>query len=245
MAHIKGHTGTGFHQYEIEPSFFGRVMSQSAPAFNQYLQQTGVGGSTLDVNKAIEQGMLKAYRMPTPESFNAAARWSDPNTNISASSSQGFYSPAPTASDTARIFLNPIHHAGTLGHEGFHQLMSHEQLDERAPLSLLDKLDKSVFKGALPSWLGGGKYKTEKQYDKEFGMDRGVYAYSDITEGDQHPQFSQYHYDKYIEEPSLAGMPPSLRDSLSMASSGQIPYPMKIDRVDKQPSNFLEYLFSN
>ena len=230
MAHIKGHTGTGFHQYEIEPSFFGRVMSQSAPAFNQYLQQTGVGGSTLDVNKAIEQGMLKAYRMPTPESFNAAARWSDPNTNISASSSQGFYSPAPTASDTARIFLNPIHH---------------EQLDERAPLSLLDKLDKSVFKGALPSWLGGGKYKTEKQYDKEFGMDRGVYAYSDITEGDQHPQFSQYHYDKYIEEPSLAGMPPSLRDSLSMASSGQIPYPMKIDRVDKQPSNFLEYLFSN
>ena len=245
MAHIKGHTGTGFHQYEIEPSFFGRVMSQSAPAFNQYLQQTGVGGSTLDVNKAIEQGMLKAYRMPTPESFNAAARWSDPNTNISASSSQGFYSPAPTASDTARIFLNPIHHAGTLGHEGFHQLMSHEQLDERAPLSLLDKLDKSVFKGALPSWLGGGKYKTEKQYDKEFGMDKGAYAYSNITEGDQHPQFSQYHYDKYIEDPSLAGMPPSLRDSLSRASSGEISYPMKSDRIDKQPSNFLEYLFGN
>lgn len=236
---------TGYHQYEIEPSFFGRVMRQSAPAFDQYLQQTGVGGSTLDVNKAIEQGTLKAYRMPTAEAFNAAAKWSNPNTGISASNTQGFYSPASAEGDTSRIFLNPVHHAGTLGHEGFHQLMSHEQLDERAPLSLLDKLDKSVFKGALPSWLGGGKYKTEKQYDKEFGMDKGVYAYSNITEGDQHPKFSQYHYDKYIEEPSLAGMPPSLRDSLSRASSGEIAYPMKSDRIDKQPSNFLEYLFGN
>jgi len=245
MAHVKGHNRTGYHQYEIEPSFFGRVMRQSAPAFDQYLQQTGVGGSTLDVNKAIQQGMLKAYRMPTAKAFNDAARMSNPNTRIQASTTQGFYAPATASNDTARIFLNPNHHAGTLGHEGFHQLMGHDDLDERAPLSLFDKIDKNVFKGALPSWLGGGKYKTEKQYDKEFGPDVGPYAFMKITEGTSHPQFSQYHYDKYIEEPSLQGMAPSLRDSLSRASSGEIPYPMKIDRIDRQPSNFLEYLFSN
>ena len=49
---------TGYHQYEIEPSFVGRVVRQGAPVFDQYLQQTGVGGSALDVNKLIQQGLL-------------------------------------------------------------------------------------------------------------------------------------------------------------------------------------------
>ena len=94
--------------------------------------------------------------------------------------------------------------------------------------------------GILPA----GAYKTRKGYEKEFGSQGGdVYDAVYSPDHPAHPNLTQAHYDEYIEEPAWNVFPPSLQDSLTAMSTGQMAYP-KPPPKNPPKQSFWDYLWN-
>ena len=227
---------TSLDPLQIDSAFLGRMMRQGREPFDQYLSSIGAEKNSQDILEALARGTLKGYHVPNDELYDQLAGGGD----LHSLTSQGFYRPASAEGDTARFFLRNLHSPTTGFHEIAHDAVGHDLDDPTTPkLSWWDMLDKESG-GILPA----GAYKTRKGYEKEFGSQGGdVYDAVYSPDHPAHPNLTQAHYDEYIEEPAWNAFPPSLQDSLTAMSTGQMAYP-KPPPKNPPKQSFWDYLWN-